>query len=316
MMFHPALFKLVMALVLLVGGSGYCVVDSWGDGGPDKTVAADANGPKQGGNGFLRALKAPFKAIGRLFGGGKDDNKPRRLTEKDIKKFESAKLSRVKDARSPAPPQINNADSPAELNSEARSMISAGNLNEAIGLLTRTVSIDQRNGEAFHLLGIAYSRKGLPEMARSSFERAVKLSPGDAQTLNDYGFALYLQGEYEAAAKRLKSAAKLAPNNQRIWNNLALAQYRMEKYDDALKSFVKAEGDYQGRLNLAAAFARSGRVEEATKNYEAAIQVRPGSTEVLAKLVGLYKLMGRTEEAEAARQSLIANGATAAAGGH
>jgi hypothetical protein len=42
------------------------------------------------GNGFLGALKAPFKAIGRLFGGGKKNKvKLERISEKDAKKFES-----------------------------------------------------------------------------------------------------------------------------------------------------------------------------------------------------------------------------------
>src|SRR4029078_9062533 len=52
------------------------------------------------GNVFVRALKAPFKAIGRLFGGGKkkDDNKFHRLSEKDVKQFESAPKNRVKRA--------------------------------------------------------------------------------------------------------------------------------------------------------------------------------------------------------------------------
>jgi hypothetical protein len=30
-------------------------------------------------------ISAPFKAIGKLFGAGKNDNKPRRLSEKDVK---------------------------------------------------------------------------------------------------------------------------------------------------------------------------------------------------------------------------------------
>ena len=54
-------------------------------------AAADL-GAKQGrGNAFVRVLKAPFKAIGRLFGRGKkDDNKLHRLSQSDVKRFESA----------------------------------------------------------------------------------------------------------------------------------------------------------------------------------------------------------------------------------
>src|SRR5215211_8813690 len=52
---------------------------------------------KDGGNRFVKVITAPFKAIGRLFGRGsrKDDNKLHRLSEKDVKKFESVKVTRV-----------------------------------------------------------------------------------------------------------------------------------------------------------------------------------------------------------------------------
>ena len=44
----------------------------------------------KGDNTFVRVLKAPFKAIGRIFGiGGKDDGRPQRLSRKDVKKFEA-----------------------------------------------------------------------------------------------------------------------------------------------------------------------------------------------------------------------------------
>src|SRR3989442_826734 len=52
-------------------------------------------GPNQSGNAFVRVLKAPFKAIGKLFGRGKNDNKLQRLPEKDVKHFESAQLTRI-----------------------------------------------------------------------------------------------------------------------------------------------------------------------------------------------------------------------------
>src|SRR5687768_10138997 len=55
---------------------------------------------KSGGNSFIRALKAPFKALGRLFGGGKkNENRLQRLSEKDVKDFQSAPADLVKTAR-------------------------------------------------------------------------------------------------------------------------------------------------------------------------------------------------------------------------
>src|SRR5690349_7474300 len=64
--------------------------------------SADASTQKKG-NGFVRALGAPFRAIGRLFGGGKknDQQQARRISNKEAEKFESTTLTRIKDANTP-----------------------------------------------------------------------------------------------------------------------------------------------------------------------------------------------------------------------
>src|SRR6476659_838451 len=63
----------------------------------DGTVNADADKlndstafeQKKSGNRFVRAISAPFRAIGRLFGGGKkNDQLARRISNKDAEKFE------------------------------------------------------------------------------------------------------------------------------------------------------------------------------------------------------------------------------------
>src|SRR4030095_7202395 len=66
------------------------------DGDTDVNVMEDSGAragtstdSKKGGNKVVKALAAPFKAFGRLFGGHKDKNKLERMTEKDAEKFES-----------------------------------------------------------------------------------------------------------------------------------------------------------------------------------------------------------------------------------
>src|SRR5688572_33230261 len=59
--------------------------------------ADEIQAEKKGGNRLVKVVTFPFKAVGRLFGFGKkeDPNKLHRLSEKDVKKFESAKVARV-----------------------------------------------------------------------------------------------------------------------------------------------------------------------------------------------------------------------------
>ena len=264
---------------------------------------------KKGGNRVAGLFKAPFKAIGKLFGKGKDENKLQRLTEKDVEKFEAAGVARVEDVRSEKKDKSKNASGVARDHlMEGRALLNAGRVNEAIEELSLAASLDSSLSEAHSLLGVAYDRKGLADRARDAYERAVKTEPEDAQTLNNLGYSLYLNGNYRAAVDRLKRAARLAPADERILNNLALAQCRLGKYKDALKSFTRAGGEFMGRVNIATMMERAGRDEDAVEQYEAARRLQPNSSVVLRRLADLYQRSGRLGEAQAARVTLAGFG--------
>ena len=187
-----------------------------------------------GGSSFVRALKAPFKAIGRLFGRGKkDDTKLQRISEKDMKRFESAaakqtSVSNVPQTNSAATPPSNAASQPVNQSGEqlnqqltnprlinqnstqttnlqamaiehlekGRDFLNKGNLNEAIEELSKAASLDHTLAEARTLLGVAYEGKGLHDAAMKSFEAAVEAQNNNPQHLNNLGYALYSTGDY------------------------------------------------------------------------------------------------------------------------
>ncbi|MDQ1590762.1 MAG: hypothetical protein QOG71_1389 [Pyrinomonadaceae bacterium] len=308
----------LIALVLTVGVSTFWTATTTEHDGDDaaEIVAADgsptgtAEDPaapgeekaKKKGNRFARFFKAPFKAAARLFGG--DDDKVRRMSEKDVAKFESAPLMRVEDSRTArAGDTTDEGGTAKDYLARGRAFLDEGRLNEAVKELSRAVSLDSRLSEAHNLLAVAYDRKGLHDRARESFERALDHEP-DAQTLNNLGYSLYLNGNYRAAVARLKRAAKLAPSDERIWNNLALAQCRLGKYDDAYQSFARSGGEYQGRLNVAAMLERAGREDQAIEHYEAARRAQPQSEFVLRRLSELYARNGHSDRAEETRRAL------------
>jgi Flp pilus assembly protein TadD len=290
------------------------------------------------GNGFIRALLAPFRAIGRLFGRKKKDpNKLERISEKDAKKFESAppiELSKTTPAAEVSSsgsssgngPQDSGivstaSQSPADLLAasavdhleKGRALLNSHDLNGAIGELSLAASADPKLSEASTLLGVAYWRKGLRGQAERAFETAVQIKKDDAQNLNNLGFLLYENRDYEKATRYFKRAAKLAPNDARIWNNLGLAQAERGKFDDAVNSFTHAVGELKSRLNIAERLRYQGDNKEAIKHLERARTIAPNSPEVLSKLLNLYLVSDKTEQANEARRSLIAAQALATA---
>ena len=277
------------------------------------------------GNGFLGALKAPFKAIGRLFGGGKKNKvKLERISEKDAKKFESA--PGVQTTNNTPVPAVSSQGNRTDVSGmtttgqktavdaletialdhleKGRALLNSHDLNGAIGELSMAASANPKLSEASSLLGVAYWRKGLRDVAQRSFETAVRINKDDPQNLNNLGYLLYENGDYENATKYFKRAAKLAPKDPLIWNNLGLAQSERGHFDDAFESFARAQGAYKGHLNVAARLEHNGSSKKAIKHLEKALTLKPNSPDVLARLIDLYDSTGDEKEAVSARRSL------------
>ena len=279
----------------------------------DQNDQSQSAATQKKGNGFARALGAPFRALGRLFGGGDKKNAQsasRRISDKEAAKFESAKITRVTDARielsDPASPTVStNAGSDVHLQ-RGRELLTAGNVNDAITELTAAQAVEPKSAEIQNLLGVAYGSKGMNERALKAFEAAVRADKNNPQYLNNYGFILLQSGKFEAAAKQLKRASKLSPSDARIRNNLAIAQCQLGKFDEAYQSFVQAVGEFDGRVNMAAQLLSQGMGQEAIKHLEVAHALRPNSTEVLTRLAGLYNMTGRVSDAAIARKQLLA----------
>ncbi|HEU4433470.1 MAG TPA: tetratricopeptide repeat protein [Pyrinomonadaceae bacterium] len=293
------------------------------EGDPDAIVLEDSGSEagtsedqpkKKGGNKVLKVVTAPFRAVGRLFGGGNKENKIERMTEKDAERFESVGVTRIEDARTFKP--VTSASSAREHLEAGREFLLNGAYNEAVSELSTAVSLDPKLSEAHNLLGVAFDKKGFGERAKESFEKAVKIEE-DAETLNNLGFALYQNGNYRAAVDRLKRAAKLAPTDERILNNLGLAYCRLGKVEEAYKAFTRAAGPVTGNLNTAKMLERFGREDDAIRYYETARQLEPHNTIALRRLADLYNRVGRTAESQEARAALAiaSNGTILVTGG-
>jgi len=275
-------------------------------------ASRDANGQSKGDNTFVKVLKAPFKAIGRLFGAGKkDDDKLQRLSRKDVKKFETVGAAKVVDARTTGfeTPAASTTPvlAPAQANLErGRALLNAGNVNDAITALSAAVSTDPALHEAYNLMGVAYEMKGFRDRAFESFEQALKADNDNGEYLNNLGYLHFKNGDTDKAAKYLKRAVKVAPQVQRYWNNLGLVQAQRAKFDDAYDCFARAVGEYEGHINVANRSQAMGYDKVAIKHLEQARVLRPATAEMLLRLAVLYKRTGNEELAEEANKALVA----------
>ena len=275
----------------------------------------------KGGNGFVRVLKAPFKAIGRIFGigGDKDNSKPQRLSRKDVKKFETVGADKIVDARTsgfeskPSTEPTQNAApvnpalaAPQENLERGRAFLNSGNVNDAIAALSTAATSDPKLHEAYSLLGVAYETKGMRDRAFDSFEKALQADNDNPEYLNNLGYLHFKNGDYDKAAKYLKRAVKTSPNVQRYWNNLGLVQSQRTKWDDAYECFAHAVGEFEGHMNVANRSQAMGHDKTAIKHLEQARALRPATAEMLLRLAVLYKRTGNEQLAAEANTALTA----------
>ncbi len=89
-------------------------------------------------------------------------------------------------------------------------------------------------------IGIAYHQLGQLDLARKSYERAVKLDKKYADAINNVGTVFYARKKYRTAISRYLKAIAISPNSASYWSNLGTAYYARGKFDDMTKAYTRA----------------------------------------------------------------------------
>ena len=90
-------------------------------------------------------------------------------------------------------------------------------------------------------LGNAYLELDLPDLARASFENALKIGKDDPAALYGLGRVNYAQGNYEKASSLFEKVLSIAPEANRVHYSLALA-YRGLKNIEKAKFHLSKQG--------------------------------------------------------------------------
>lgn len=89
-------------------------------------------------------------------------------------------------------------------------------------------------------IGIAWHNLGELDLARKSYERAMKLDKKYAEPVNNVGTVFYAEKRYGTAVKRYRKAIQLDPTKASFWSNLGTAYYSQRKFDRMMQAYDKA----------------------------------------------------------------------------
>jgi TolB-like protein/Tfp pilus assembly protein PilF len=110
--------------------------------------------------------------------------------------------------------------------------------NEATAALNAALQISPEYDLAWSVLGHYQAISGQPA-ATESFERAMKLNPGNAHTLSGYGDMLQRRGHPHLALPLLLRASELDPISLRLQFILARTYEGLEEYEKATSIFAR-----------------------------------------------------------------------------
>jgi adenylate cyclase len=166
--------------------------------------------------------------------------------------------------------------------------------------LKRALELDPSLANAHRLLAAAFAFRGKSDEAMREVEKMLELDPLSVETAGSAGtFYLYLR-QYDKAIQHLKDAVELDPKNTFYPANLGLAHLQKGMLEEGLeevKRAVKARGSPDGFRDLAYAFVKVGKPEEARELLTKLLQSSEKGHAHSVVIGGIYAVLGESENA-------------------
>ena len=291
------------------------------DGADASEVAAesdDSTRPKRKGNAFARALSAPFRALAKLFGGGRKSETAKRsapaqqtaATKNEVKQANAqpapVETPKVEPLTTPAAPTAETAQVAPRAPEVTAAPSSAGvrivrpSAGEAVAdsrpkmfipLIVGVPSDPVSQGRA--LLQHGYIQEAIAELQIA----ATTVGPQLADANNLLGLAYDRLGWHHQAADAYERALTVAPKDYVILANLGYSLYLADDYAGALRRLKQASklapAEPIIQNNLGVVHARLGNHGDAFKSFAKA----SNEYEAHVKLAGILEDQRRDKDA-------------------
>ncbi len=155
----------------------------------------------------------------------------------------------------------------------------------------KAVELDNNEAQAHWALGSALLRSGnQPKVALAEYERALALSPNNADLLAVYGWDLPLLGRAEEGVELIKKAMRLNPKYPDWYGqSLIFALYSAKHYEEAIAvSKTINVRHIKTILDIAGSYAHADQLEEAKKFAARVLEKNPDFTLSWWREIRLY----------------------------
>jgi protein O-GlcNAc transferase len=176
-----------------------------------------------------------------------------------------------------------------------------GRLEHADRQYTAVLTLDRRNFDALHLLGLVRWQQGRNEEAASLIGEALRVDPRSAEACSNLGIVLEALGRPAEALAMYDRALAINPRYAKALSNRGDALRALHRFEEALASYDRAlaiePGLVDALLHRGVTLRALDRPAEALECYDRILATRPNFAEGYYNRGNVLDALGRYEEA-------------------
>ena len=185
-----------------------------------------------------------------------------------------------------------------------------GRKSEAVNANQRAVDLSPQDAEAHNNLGATFKELARLKEAETCLRQAIALKPDYPEACNNLGLTLVELGKYEEAKQNYVRAIALKPDFTNVHLHLGIILQKQGKLEEAatsLRQAIALKSDFaEAHSNLGNTLQELGRLEDAEESYKKAIALKPDYAEAHNNLGVALKELGKMDEAEISYKQAIA----------
>ena len=187
--------------------------------------------------------------------------------------------------------------------------LTEGQTKSALDALEKAIALDLNNSEYHVTLGIARSMNNSLNLAKLSFQEAVRLKPSNLNARYNFALCLLNLGESKSAVGEFRRILKKQAGNTDALLHLGLAYLIEGAFSRAVQYFKRCLQldplNTKARINLGNAYQEDGLFTQAVSEYDAVLNTEPHNVEALYNLGLVLKNLREFDNAVARFREII-----------
>jgi tetratricopeptide (TPR) repeat protein len=109
-----------------------------------------------------------------------------------------------------------------------------------IALFSHTLAVTHENFKAHYCLGMAYSSRGMSDLAAREFKEALRINPDEPFSRRSLAISLQMTGKIDEAIAEYNKSLEKYPDDFLCHNDLGMAMLQQGRFDEAIQHFSEA----------------------------------------------------------------------------